>query len=174
MHHFLILPRMPDAQAAPGCRVAVLPLGQGTVCSGAVSHWFYTTGRSSHPVRGLQTSFPVCRVQLPICFWEEIFLPGCEELSLPPSFPVRSSCCRAFSSSCIISLPERPMGFIVVSLFSWIPPHCLFLLSLDSIFFYFHVGVSKHPCKEIVFYLPVLLLWLLTISSFGKFCLVWS
>lgn len=28
--------------------------------SEAVSHWFYTTGGSSHPVRGLQTSFPVC------------------------------------------------------------------------------------------------------------------
>lgn len=54
------------------------------------------------------------------------------------------------------------------------PPHCLFLISLDSIFLYFHFGVSKHPYEEIVLYLPPLLLWLLTICSFGKFCLVWS
>lgn len=150
----LFLSRMPDAQAAPGCRVAMLPLSQGTICSGAVSHWFYTTGESSHPVRGLQPSFPACTLShglvndfLLLLNLEGSSCPQVSERSFVclavkscPYHPL--SRCKAFSSSCTISLPERPMKFFP----SFMDPlHCLFLISLDSIFLYFHVEVSKHP-----------------------------
>lgn len=120
-------------------------------------------------------------------FWEEFCLPSCEQMSLSPSFQVCSSCCRAFSSACIITLPERPMGRMVTSFLSWIPPlslaNCccvadsldslssafcflllfsIFLISLAYIVMYFQVGASRY--QEIGLYpLLLLLLWLLTI-----------
>lgn len=97
---------------------------------GCVSHWFYTTGGSSHCGLGssLHSQFAhfltvaVCvipitlkprGVQLHTGLWEEFYLPGCEQMSLSPDL-----------SRCVLPVvePGRAPGHVVASLLSWIPP----------------------------------------------------